>query len=145
MKTITAAEYRDKIMGGYTGAKTLKNAPRKGKPRFRVCPAEERTLNGTVYASKCERDYALTLMDRRQRSPILWWARQPVFDLGGVKYTADFILVGPYVDNRANVQVVEVKPRMKPGRFRQEALRRFERNRKQVKAIWGVDVELIEI
>lgn len=119
-------------------ASTLK---RKHRPRFRRSPPEDRTEDGIVFASKVELKRYRELKVSRAAGAIKWFIRQPMFDLMGAKYTADFLIVGTH----GTVSVEEVKPSNISPRFRDEALRRWRRNAKQVKAVYGVDVKLVEI
>lgn len=138
--------------------------PGAGKPTFTRSKPADRTYAGVTYASKGEMEFAKGLLIERGSGRSLWWVRQPVFDVAGVKYSPDFLVVrcpGKAVlgtgelffgNVRTTVTVYEIKPRLNPGlpgsrqrRFRDEALRRFKRNAAQVSALWGVEVELIEI
>ncbi len=145
MKTITAAQYRK--TGGMP----------KGRPRFGRAAREDREYRGVVYASYCEKVFAVSLDLERVGAPGIWWIRQPRFDLAGAVYTADFLVVRPGepLEGCCAVTVYEVKPLMHPPqdpkklarftRFRAEVLRTFRRNEKQVKALYGVAVELVEM
>ena len=82
----------------------------------------------------------------RNRGNVSWFIRQPRFDLSGVRYTADFLIVWrePSV-NGSFVTVEEVKPSNLAPRFREQALRAWRRNTKQVKEMYGIDITLVEI
>lgn len=131
----------------------LKPPPKPSRSRFARSKPADRTLDGVTYASKGEMKFAKKLALEWLKNPAMWWMRQPVFDLAGVRYTADFLVVRAkqfeFKDGstfpRMTVTVYEIKPKLKPGRFRDEALRTFRRNAAQVNALWGVHVELVEI
>lgn len=129
-----------------------------GRSRFARSKPEDRTWGGVTYASKGEMELAKQLERERLKKPGIWWVRQPVFDLAGVQYRPDFLVVRPanvlvptgndfefFLNPRSAVTVYEIKPALKPGRFRDEALRTFRRNQAQVQALWGITVELIEL
>lgn len=126
---------------------------KKGRPRFARSPAAERTHGGVTYASKCEMEFAKHLESDRLMFKIpTWWCRQPIFDLAGAIYRPDFLVVhgreiqtahGDRVQQEI-VTVYEVKPKLH-GSFRAEALRTFKRNQKQMKALHGIDVVLVEM
>lgn len=118
----------------------------KKRGKFTRSKPEDRTLGGTTYASKAEMRFAVRLQNERLVSPAMWWVRQPVFDLLGAKYTPDFLVLR-WSDEAPHVlrsTVYEIKPKLREP-FRSNALRTFRRNRTQVKAMWGVDVELVEM
>lgn len=73
-----------------------------GKPRIRVVSKDRRTHEGVTYASGAECRYA-EILDLDPE--IIWWVRQPKFQLGDFVYTADFLTT----DINGNVQAVEVK------------------------------------
>lgn len=124
MQSISNVEYRKMV---------------KKKPRFSRSPKSDRTEDGIVFDSKAELVRYRELKLARSSCLVLWFIRQPLFDLAGVKYHADFLIV----EHCGLVRVEEVKGRFK-GKFRADALRRWKRNAAQVKQIYGVTVELIE-
>src|ERR1700675_1346317 len=82
------------------GPTPASHLPRKGRPRFARSKPEDRTWGGVTYASKGEMAFAKRLAKERASSPGMWWVRQPIFDLAGVAYRPDFVVVRP-----ANVAV----------------------------------------
>jgi hypothetical protein len=148
MQTMTAREFRRR-----QGA---------GKPRYRVAPKADRTVDGIVFASRGEALYYRKLKDERHWDGETWWVRQPVFDLAGTTYRPDYLVCRPAqvlgqdglslvtVNGAWRVSVVEVKPKLRDAtprqrRFRAEALRTFRRNARQLKEIWGIEVQLVEV
>lgn len=124
MRTISNVEYRKMV---------------KHKPRFSRSPKAERTEDGITFDSKAELERYRELKRWKEWGRAKWFIRQPLFDLAGVKYHADFLVV--WWDGR--VVVEEVKGKY-TGRFRAEALRRWKRNAAQVKELYGVEIELVE-
>ncbi len=59
--------------------------------KYNVAPPEERTYKGWLYDSKAEKRYA----EQLDMAPdVVWWMRQPRFDLGeDIRYAADFLVV----------------------------------------------------
>ena len=108
---------------------------KKRRPWIQRAPAPERTSDGIVFGSKAEMLVYEELRAQRARGEIPWFIRQPKFDLAGVVYTADF-LVGKW--SAELPEVVEVKGGFIP----EEVRRRFVRNAKQMKEIYGFEVLL---
>ena len=127
MRTMTVAEF-----------KKLK----KGKPRFSRSPASERTMDGVTFDSQSELTRYLELKAMRG-GRVKWFIRQPIFDLCGVVYRADFLIVWRGTGGEEYVGVEEVKGKF-TGRFRQEALRRWKRNAAQVQELYGIEIQLVE-
>lgn len=75
--------------------------PRRHK--YNVSPAEQRTYKGRVYDSKAEMQYA----ERLDLDPdVMWWLRQPGFDLGeDTRYRADFLVS----EFDGNIHAIDVK------------------------------------
>jgi len=113
----------------------------KRQPRFRVVPKSERTANGIVFASKAEMLRYAELVLLRSANKIKEFFGYQSFDLAGVRYTPDFTVYG--IDGERWCE--EVKGRGMRGRFRQEALRQYRRNAKQMLTIHGVEVRLVEM
>jgi hypothetical protein len=81
-------------------------AKRKTKFRNIRCQAKD----GTNFASKLERDYYEDLLLRWKAGEVLFFVRQPSFDLeGGVKYRADFLVVRDRQGFGCDVEVVDCK------------------------------------
>ena len=130
----------------------------RGKSTFARSKPADRTWGGVTYASKGEMEFAKKLAIERAGNPGMWYVRQPIFDLAGVKYRPDFLVVRPFrylthdftpdggriFGLGEETTLYEIKPWIKNDRFRAEALRRFKRDAAQVKALWGVDVVLVE-
>lgn len=110
---------------------------KKSKYRNIRCQAAD----GTNFASKLERDYYEQLLLRWKAGEVLWFVRQPSFDLeGGVKYRADFLVVSQVDDPdsltgiRMSIEVIDTKGVVT------EACRNKLR---QMKARYGIDVQLV--
>lgn len=87
--------------------------------------------DGKNFASRLERDYYEQLLLRWKAGEVLWFVRQPSFDLeGGVVYRADFLVVLASRD----VEVIDTK-----GCLTQESKNKI----KQLKARYGIDVQLV--
>lgn len=87
--------------------------------------------DGKNFASKLERDYYEQLLLRWKAGEVLWFVRQPRFDLeGDVVYVADFLVV----DSRGDVSVIDTK-----GHLPQDCANKL----KQVRARWGIEVQLV--
>ena len=66
---------------------------RRGTPRIRVAPKEERTVDGILFASKAEARWYGILKAHVQNCSIRFFLRQvPIHLPGGVKYVADFVV-----------------------------------------------------
>lgn len=121
---------------------------RKGKPRFHRSEKADRTEDGITFDSKAELERYQELKMLKATGHIKGFHRQPLFDLAGVKYHADFQIIWPFGGLPVPKECVfvtyeEVKGKYK-GPFRAEALRRWKRNAAQVKELYGVNVELVE-
>lgn len=104
----------------------LAPAPKKSKFKNIRCQAHD----GKNFASRLERDYYEQLLLRWKAGDVLWFVRQPTFDLeGGVVYRADFLVV-----TRTGVDVVDTK-----GHQTQESKNKL----KQVKARYGIEVQIV--
>jgi len=112
---------------------------RKGKSRFRRSPKEERTCDEIIFDSKAEMRHYEELKLRKLWGEIKDFERQVPLDLAGVIWTVDFMVEG----KEGSIWGEEVKGRYK-GKFRQQALREFRRNQKQVKRLYGLEVKLFE-
>lgn len=110
--------------------------PPARRPWMARARPEDRTEDGIVFASRAELRRYRELRLARLAGEVAWFVRQPLFDLGGVRYRADFLVVRR--DGR--VEVEEVKPPRAP----EEVLRRWRRNAEQVRTLYGVDVKLIQ-
>lgn len=105
----------------------LAPAPKKSKFKNIRCQAHD----GKNFASRLERDYYEQLLLRWKAGEVLWFVRQPSFDLeGGVVYRADFLVV---TANR-DIDVIDTK-----GCLTQESKNKI----KQVKARYGIEVQLV--
>lgn len=103
------------------------NPPTK-KSKFKNirCQAQD----GKNFASRLERDYYEQLLLRWKAGDVLWFIRQPSFDLeGGVIYRADFLVV-----TASGVEVIDTKGCLTP-----ESKNKI----KQVKARYGIEVQLV--
>lgn len=97
--------------------------------------------DGTNFASRLERDYYEQLLLRWKAGEVLWFLRQPSFDLeGGVKYRADFLVV--------RLEKIHDMPVMWPcvdvidckGFQTRESINKL----KQIKARYDIDVQLVK-
>lgn len=89
------------------------------------------SADGKNFASRLERDYYEQLLLRWKAGDVLWFIRQPRFDLeGGVVYVADFLVV----TSAGNVDVIDTKGHL---------LRECANKLKQVKARYGIDVQIV--
>jgi hypothetical protein len=79
--------------------------------KFKVAPANERTWNGRVYASKAEMLYAQLLADWEYLGSVAWWLEQPLFRLGCPEntYRPDFLVCWRETDGSEWCQAVDVK------------------------------------
>jgi hypothetical protein len=109
-------------------------AKKKSKFKNIRCEAND----GTKFASRLERDYYHQLLLRWKAGEVLWFVRQPKFDLeGGVKYIADFLVVSRQISSMTFPVVVEVID-CKGFQTRENA-----NKLKQMKARYGIDVRLV--
>lgn len=106
------------------------------RPMVSRSKREDRTEDGIVFDSKSELMRYRELKKLQEQGFIEFFIRQPTFDLAGVTYKADFLIVW----NRPAVPVtVEDVKAPHP-----EVLRRFRRNQKQVRELYGIEVEMVE-
>lgn len=106
----------------------LATAPKKSKSKYRNKRCQ--SADGKWFDSMLERDYYQQLLLRWKAGEVLWFIRQPRFDLeGGVVYVADFLVV-----TSGGMEVIDTK-----GHQTQESKNKL----KQVKARYGIDVQLV--
>lgn len=97
------------------------------------------SADGKKFQSKLERRYYEQLLLEQKAGEVLWFIRQPRFDLeGGVIYRADFLVVRlkPW-DGRpsgVDIHVIDTKGCDTPDSINK---------RKQVKARYGIDVQIV--
>lgn len=104
-------------------------APAKKKSKFKNIRCQ--SADGKNFASRLERDYYEQLLLRWKAGDVLWFIRQPRFDLeGGVVYVADFLVV----TSARDVEVIDTKGRLLP-----ECANKL----KQMKARYGIEVQLV--
>lgn len=104
-------------------------APAKKKSKFKNIRCQ--SADGKNFASRLERDYYEQLLLRCKAGDVLWFIRQPRFDLeGGVVYVADFLVV----TKAGDVEVIDTK-----GHLLQDCKNKL----KQLKARYGIDVQLV--
>jgi len=102
-------------------------SPKKSKFKNIRC----RSADGKNFASKLERDYYEQLLLRWKAGDVLWFIRQPRFDLeGGVVYVADFLVV----TKPGDVEVIDTKGHLLPD---------CRNKLKQLKARYGIEVRLV--
>lgn len=102
--------------------------PPKKKSKFKNIRCQSH--DGKNFASRLERDYYEQLLLRWKAGEVLWFIRQPSFDLeGGVIYRADFLVV-----TASGVDVIDTKGCLTP-----ESKNKI----KQVKARYGIEVQLV--
>lgn len=90
-----------------------------------------KSMDGKSFQSRLERDYYEQLLLRWKAGDVLWFIRQPSFDLeGGVIYRADFLVV----TKTQGVEVIDTK-----GYAKQEGKNKI----KQVEARYGIKVQLV--
>jgi hypothetical protein len=111
--------------------------PKRRTGWYRRSKATERTEDGITFSSKAELKRYRELKAAKARGIIRWFLRQPVFDLAGVVYRADFLVVS----SSGAIVIEDVKGRGGP----RGSLDRFRRDREQVKQLYGVDVILVEM
>lgn len=97
------------------------------------CQAQD----GTNFASRLERDYYEQLLLRWKAGDVLWFVRQPSFDLeGGVKYRADFLVVSrKFCSLNVEVDVIDTK-----GTVTEACANKL----KQMKSRYGITVRLVK-
>ena len=102
--------------------------PAKKKSKFKNIRCQ--AADGKNFASRLERDYYEQLVLRWKAGDVLWFVRQPSFDLeGGVVYRADFLVV-----TARGVEVVDTKGHLLPD---------CKNKLKQMKARYGIEVQLV--
>ena len=85
------------------GEPTRPTEPRTNKSKYKAVRCE---VGGLKFDSKAEARYFMDLRIRQKIGEVLWFIRQPSFDLpGGIKYRADFL----EVREDGTVAVVDVK------------------------------------
>lgn len=119
------AEAQDKarrtMLVGARMPQSLKKSKYRNAPEF---------VDNKRFDSKLEADYYRELKLRRAAGEVLWFIRQPMFDLpGGVRYRADFLAVLA----TGGVEVTDAK-----GFDTRESTNK----RKQVAELYGVTVQL---
>lgn len=127
-RTMTGAQFR-----------ALQAQRKKGRSLYYRSSKEKRTVDGITFDSIAEAARYCELRDLKRTGWITWFLRQPLFDLAGVKYHADFEI--RFADGQIRFEDVKGKFR---GPFRERALRNFRRNQEQVKQLYGITVELVE-
>lgn len=91
--------------------------------------------DGTNFASRLERDYYEQLLLRWKAGEVLFFVRQPSFDLeGGVVYRADFLVVRDRQDYGCDVDVIDCKGFLTPA---------CKNKIKQVEARYHIKVQLV--
>lgn len=91
--------------------------------------------DGTNFASRLERDYYEDLLLRWKAGEVLFFVRQPSFDLeGGVVYRADFLVVRDRQDYGCDVDVIDCKGFLTPA---------CKNKIKQVEARYHIKVQLV--
>lgn len=105
---------------------------RKRKSKFRNIRCKSR--DGKNFASQIERDYYEQLLLRWEAGDVLWFIRQPRFDLeGGVEYRGDFLVVSA-LNAQTKVEVIDTKGHQTPD----------SKNKiKQLKTRYDIDVQLV--
>lgn len=104
-------------------------APAKRKSKFKNIRCQ--SADGKNFASRLERDYYEQLLLRWKAGDVLWFIRQPRFDLeGGVEYRADFLVVTA----GGEVEVIDTKGHL---------LRECANKLKQMRARYGIEVRLV--
>lgn len=104
-------------------------APAKKKSKFKNIRCQ--SADGKNFASRLELDYYEQLLLRWKAGDVLWFIRQPSFDLeGGVVYRADFLVV----TSARDIEVIDTKGHL---------LRDCKNKLKQLKARYGIEVQLV--
>jgi hypothetical protein len=118
-------------------SEAAKLAEKKSKLKNIRCQSRD----GTNFASKLERDYYEQLLLRWKAGEVLWFVRQPSFDLeGGVRYIADFLVVTKmrgdplYLRGGVVVTIIDTTGVMTPTK---------SNKLKQLKSRYGLDVEIV--
>jgi len=121
---------RDVIdLGGYSG--------RAAGKRYPVAPKEERTAGGIPFHSKAEMARWRELCTMQQFGDVVYFHRQVPFDLAGIVYRCDFMILWPMPDGAVRVTYEDVK--CKNWEARPDA-RAFKQHRAQVAQLYHVDV-----
>lgn len=103
--------------------------PPKKKAKFKNIRCQ--SADGKNFASRLERDYYEQLLLRWKAGNVLWFIRQPRFELeGGVVYVADFLVVRASGD----VEVIDTKGHL---------VRECKNKLKQVRSRYGIDVQIV--
>lgn len=107
----------------------LASEPTKKSSKYRNKRCQ--SADGKWFDSMLERDYYEQLLLRWKAGDVLWFIRQPSFDLeGGVIYRADFLVV----TNAGDVEVIDTKGHLLPD---------CKNKLKQLKARYGIEVQLV--
>lgn len=114
--------------------------PNRYKMRYDPESKSKRTADGILFASVPEKERYLELKEERAAGRVSWFIRQPLFDLAGATFKADFLVVHP--DRSITVEDVKSK-RMHP-RFKAKALTAFRRSATQVRTLYPIEVTVIE-
>jgi hypothetical protein len=138
VKTITAAEF----LAG--------RAKPKRRPYISRSKRSERTADGIVFDSQVEMRRYLELKGYVAKGMIRGFLRQPLFDLAGVVYRADFLVwdLVPMAHNPSRGAFRDVRDvhaeEVKGEKTHPEVMRRFRRNAQQVRELYGIEVLLVE-
>lgn len=128
-RTISAARFRkerpDLAAGGWHDVKRT--------PWVRRSPAEDRTVGSVTFASKAEATRYVQLLQLEAAGQVLYVLLQPTFLVLGVKVRADFQVF--WADGRVTYEDAKARG------GHPEHWRRFERNRRQVREAYGVEIE----
>lgn len=104
---------------------------KKSKFKNIRCQAQD----GTNFASRLERDYYEQLLLRWKAGEVLFFVRQPSFDLeGGVIYRADFLVVRDRQDYGCDVDIIDCKGFLTPA---------CKNKIKQAEARYHITVQLV--
>jgi hypothetical protein len=126
-------------------------ARRRGKlhrPKVQTSAREDRTADGITFKSKAELVRYQELKLLRRAGEVLWFIYQPPFHVLGVRVVADFLIAwnakrmvdGPTEHNGAPLVVITIEDVKGTGGNRDHRAR-FERNRKQVREAYGIEIE----
>lgn len=113
------------------------------KPRVSRSKREDRTEDGIVFGSKAELIRYRELKKEMNYGLVAWFVRNPGFDVLGCKVYADNLVVretGLKDSEGRELYRIEVED-VKGRGGSQDHRRRFERNRKQVREMWGVEIQ----
>lgn len=112
-------------------------APKKKRSKF---GNEKVTVDDILFDSKLEAKRYGQLKLLWRAGTVLWFVRQPVFDVGGgVIYRGDFLIVWKDAGKHSMHVHVPVTVEDCKGADTQESINK----RKQVKALYGIDVILV--